>query len=68
MTLLSCREYVRDPYLIVEFNYESKKGKKKGKRKNCVVWCVVCWHALLGWWMSGAHRKQEFVKEYDGEP
>ena len=65
MTLLSCREYVRDPYLIVEFSYESKKGKKR--IIFCfVLWCVVCWHGLLGWWMSGAHRNQNLSKNMTG--
>ena len=55
MMLLSCREYVRDPYLIVEFSYESKKKKRKEK-----LWCVVC--GMLAWSIGAvdgwAHRKQ----------
>ena len=63
--LLSCREYVRDPYLIVEFSYESKRKEKK-KREICDVWCVVCWRCLFGRWMGGAHTKQYLSKNMTG--
>ena len=65
MMLLSCREYVRDPYLIVEFSYESKKKEKK-KRKICGVWCVVCWRGLLGRWMGGHTENSNLSKNMTG--